>query len=200
MPTPSIAVLTVTLDDVVPKVTRRVVVPGDIRLDRLHMVIQVVMGWTNSHLFEFRIGGAGWGIPDPDGIHDGPMDAGKARLNSELARSGRKSFNYIYDYGDNWSHTVKVEKIATMSEGQSTFILLEAGGRCPPEDCGGAPGYERLLETLADPDDEEHKDMIAWCGGPFDPTRVDLPALQANLDRLARRWLPRVRAPGKRRS
>jgi hypothetical protein len=57
-----------------------------------------------------------------------------------------------------------------MSEGQSTFILLEAGGRCPPEDCGGAPGYERLLEILADPDDEEHGDMIAWCGGPFDPT------------------------------
>ncbi len=200
MPTPSIAVLRITLDDVVPKVIRRVVVPGDIRLDRLHLVIQVIMGWTDSHLFEFRIGDAGWGIPDPDGIHDGPMDAGKARLNTILARSGRKSFNYIYDYGDNWSHTVKVEKIATMSEGQSTFILLEAAGRCPPEDCGGAPGYQRLLETLADPDDEEHEDMIAWCGGPFDPTRVDLPALQANLDRLARRWLPLVRAPEKRRS
>jgi hypothetical protein len=87
-----------------------------------------------------------------------------------------------------------------MSEGRSTFILLEASGRCPPEDCGGAPGYERLLETLADPDDEEHEDMIAWCGGSFDPTRVDLPALQANLDRLARRWLPRGRTPEKRRS
>jgi hypothetical protein len=191
MATPSIAVLTVTLDDVVL---------DDIRLDRLHMVIQAAMGWTNSHLFEFQIGGAGSGIPDTDDLHDGPMDAGKARFNTELARSGRKSFNYIYDYGDNWSHTVKVEKIATMSEGQSTFILLEAGGRCPPEDCGGAPGYGRLLETLADPDDGKHEDKIAWCGGPFDPTRVDLPALQANLDRLARRWLPCVRARGKRRS
>src|SRR4051812_32202318 len=73
MTTPSVAVLRITLDDVVPRVIRRVVVPGDIRLDRLRLVIQVVMGWTSSHLFEFRIGAAGWGTPDPDGIYDGPM-------------------------------------------------------------------------------------------------------------------------------
>ena len=86
MPTPSIAVLRITLDDVEPKVMRRIAVPANIRLDRLHLVIQAVMGWTNSHLYEFRIGGAGWGIPDPDGIYDGPMDASKARLNAALTQ------------------------------------------------------------------------------------------------------------------
>ncbi|MBV9511441.1 MAG: plasmid pRiA4b ORF-3 family protein [Caulobacteraceae bacterium] len=77
MPTPSAAVLKITLDDVEPTVMRRVVVPADIRLDRLHLIIQAAMGWTNSHLYEFRIGGAGWGEPDPDGLYDGPLDAKK---------------------------------------------------------------------------------------------------------------------------
>lgn len=196
MPTPSVAVLKITLDAVEPKVMRRIVVPADIRLDRLHLAIQAVMGWTNSHLYEFRIGDAGWGIPDPDGFYDGPMDARKARLGSALAEAGRNTFKYLYDFGDSWSHTVKVEKITPAIEATSTFLLLEAVGRCPPEDCGGPPGYERLLEILADPNDEEHDEMFTWCG-PFDPTRIDLPALQAILGRLARRWTPRTRASAK---
>ncbi len=143
MSKPSVAVLKITLDDVEPNVMRRIVVPADIRLDRLHLVIQAAMGWTNSHLYEFRIGGAGWGEPDPDGFYDGPLDAKKGRLSAVLADAGRKTFSYLYDFGDGWSHTVKLEKIAPAIEGESDVLLLDAVGRCPPEDCGGAPGYER---------------------------------------------------------
>jgi Plasmid pRiA4b ORF-3-like protein len=195
----SIAVLKITLDHVEPKVTRRIVVPSDIRLDRLHLAIQAAMGWTNSHLYEFRIGGAGWGEPDPDGIYDGPLDARKARLAAVLADAGRKAFTYVYDFGDGWDHTIKLEKIAPAIDGEPTLLLLEAAGRCPPEDCGGPPGYERLLEILADPEDEEHDETLTWCGGPFDPTRPDLAALEAAVNRLARRWNPRPRAPTKAR-
>ena len=193
----SVAVLKITLDHVEPKVMRRIVVPADIRLDRLHLAIQVAMGWTNSHLYEFRIGGVGWGEPDPDGIYDGPLDARKARLAAVLADAGRKTFSYVYDFGDGWDHTIKLEKIVPAIEGEPVLLLLEAAGRCPPEDCGGPSGYERLLQILADPEDEEHDEMLTWCGGPFDPTRADLPALEADIDRLARRWAPRPRASAK---
>ena len=193
----SLAVLMITLDDVEPKVMRRIVVSADIRLDRLHLAIQAAMGWTNSHLYEFRIGGAGWGEPDPDGVYDGPLDAKKGRLRAALVDAGRKTFSYLYDFGDGWSHTVKLEKIVPMIEGEPMVLLLEAAGRCPPEDCGGPPRYERLLEILADPDDEEHDEMLTWCGGPFDPTRADVPALEVDIDRLARRWSPRPRATAK---
>ena len=81
------------------------------------------MGWINSHLYEFRIGGAGWGEPDPDGIYDGPMDAKKGRLAAVLADAGRKTFSYIYDFGDGWDHTVKLEKIAPAIDGEPTFLL-----------------------------------------------------------------------------
>src|ERR1700758_236128 len=188
MPKPSLAVLKITLDDVAPKVTRRVVVPANIRLDRLHLIFQAVMGWTNSHLYEFRIGGGGWGIPDPDGLYEGPMDAGKMRLDAALAEAGRKTFSYLYDFGDSWAHTIKVEKIMPAIDGASSYLLLDAAGRCPPEDCGGPPGYERLLEIIADPEDEEHHEMLTWCGGLFDPNRADVPALQSDLDRTTKRW------------
>ena len=188
----SLAVLKITLDDVEPKVMRRIVVRSDIRLDRLHLAIQATMGWTNSHLYEFRIGGAGWGEPDPDGIYDGPMDAKTGRLSAVLVDAGRKTFNYIYDFGDGWSHTVKLEKIVPMIEGEAALLLLDTVGRRPPEDCGGPPGYERLLEILADPNDDEHDAMLTWCGGPFDPTRADVPTLEAAVDLLARRSSPRA--------
>lgn len=194
MPTPSVAVLKITLDDVRPTVMRRIVVPANIRLDRLHLVIQAAMGWTNSHLYEFRIGGAGWGEPDPDGGYDGPLDAKKGRLSAVLADAGRKTFSYLYDFGDAWSHTVKLEKIAPGIQGESNILLLDADGRCPPEDCGGAPGYENLLEILADPDHEEHEETLTWCGGRFDPARADRPVLEGSIERLTRRWAARSRA------
>ena len=193
----SVAVLKITLDHVEPKVMRRIVVPSDIRLDRLHLAIHAAMGWTNSHLYEFRFGGAGWGEPDPDGIYDGPQDAKKARLAAVLADAGRKTFRYLYDFGDGWDHTIKLEKIVPAIEGEPSVLLLEALGRCPPEDCGGPSGYERLLQILADPEDEEHDETLTWCGGPFDPGRPDLLALEADIDRLARRWTPRPRASAK---
>jgi len=200
MPTPSVAVLKITLDEVEPTVMRRIVVPADIRLDRLHLVIQAAMGWTNSHLYEFRIGGAGWGEPDPDGLYDGPLEAKKGRLSAVLADAGRKTLSYLYDFGDGWSHTVKLEKIAPGIEGEPNILLIDAVGRCPPEDCGGAPGYENLLEILADPEHEEHEETLVWCGGLFDPARAYLPELEGALDRLARRWGPRPRTVPKRKA
>ena len=200
MPTPSVAVLEITLDEVEPTIMRRIVVPSDMRLNRLHLVIQAAMGWTNSHLYEFQIGGAGWGEPDPDGIHDGPLEARKGRLAAVLADAGRKTFRYLYDFGDSWSHTVKLEKIAPAIEGESNILLLEAVGRCPPEDCGGAPGYERLLKILADPDNEAHEETRQWCGGQFDPARANFPALEGAVDRLAHRWAPRSRGLAKSRA
>jgi len=149
--------LKITHNDVKPTVLRRVVVPIGIRLDRLHSVMQAAVGWTNSHLWEFRARDTGWGPKDADdGFGDGPLDASKTTLLGVLEDTGVKTVAYLYDFGDGWEHTVKVERIFAAVAGLETPFLLEASGRCPPEDIGGPWGYAEFLEAIADPNHERH--------------------------------------------
>ena len=142
--------LKVTLNDVEPKVLRRIEVPADIKLDRLHLTLQAALGWTNSHLFEIRARDVGWGQPSPD-WPDGPLDARKAKLIDVLEDAGTKTLRYLYDYGDGWEHTIKVERMAPAEPDAVYPRLIEASGRCPPEDVGGPWGYGEMLEALKIP-------------------------------------------------
>jgi hypothetical protein len=132
MSTAAIARLKITLDEVRPLGMRRLEVPLSIRLDRLHLAIQAAMGWTNSHLYEIRAKDTGWGIPDPD-WGDGPLDARKARLIDVLEDVGAKTLKYLYDSGDGWEHTIKVERLIDPLPGMAYPRLLEAAGRVHPK-------------------------------------------------------------------
>ena len=88
---------------------------------------------------------------------------------------------YIYDYGDNWQHKVKVEKIVMLDTPILFAVCIAGANACPPEDVGGAPGYEKFLEDLADPDHAEHEMLSEWIGGPFDPTAFDIDQVNQRL-------------------
>ncbi|MGD0386848.1 MAG: plasmid pRiA4b ORF-3 family protein [Solirubrobacteraceae bacterium] len=185
--TAAVLCLKVTLDDVEPKVLRRIEVPADIKLDRLHLTLQAALGWTNSHLFEIRARDVGWGIPSPD-WPDGPLDARKVKLIDVLEDAGTKTLRYLYDYGDGWEHTIKVERMIPADTNIAYPRLIEASGRCPPEDVGGPWGYAEMLEALADPDHERHAEIREWVGDDFDPHAFDAEPLRANVAALAKRW------------
>lgn len=184
----TVACLKITLDDVKPAVLRRIEVPLGIRLDRLHLAIQAAMGWSNSHLYEIRARDIGWGDPDPDG-GDGPLDARKARLIDVLEDVGVKTLRYIYDFGDGWDHTIKIERITDAVPGVAYPRLVEAAGRCPPEDVGGPWGYAEFLEAINDPKHERHVELMDWIGDDFDPNVVDTDHLADNLTALAKKWV-----------
>jgi hypothetical protein len=197
----SIAFIKITLDWIEPAVPRRLEVPLDLRLDRLHQTVQAAMGWTDSHLWGFEAGGATFGPPMPDdGFGDTPINARKVTLKSVLEDTGRKTFHYTYDYGDNWEHVIKVETIGNADPDVLYPRLLAASGACPPEDVGGAHGYEEFLAALDDPGYERHEEFVEWYGDTFDPTAVDTDAIKAELSRLAKRWnrKPPVRKPTSR--
>lgn len=183
----SIARLKITLDYIKPVVLRRVDVPVAIRLDRLHLVIQAAMGWTDSHMYEFRVRDSAWGMPDP-GWHDGRRSAAGTRLADVLASTGTKTLSYLYDFGDDWSHKIRVEQILPPTPGTLYPQLLAAAGRCPPEDIGGPPGYWEFLEAIGDPAHESHAELSEWYGGDFDPGDPGIDQLAADVAALAKPW------------
>lgn len=194
-----IARLRIALDDVEPAVMRRIEVPLTIRLDRLHLALQAALGWTDSHLYEVRARNLGWGLPDPD-WGDGPLDARKARLLDMIEDTGVKSFRYLYDFGDGWEHTIKIERITDAVPGIAYPRLIEAVGRCPPEDIGGPWGYGDFLDAIADPKHERHAEFKEWIGGPFDPKAVDSEGHAHALAALAKQWARKTAATRRKKT
>lgn len=182
----SVARLKVVLDHVEPKVTRRFEVPVTIRLSRLHAVLQIILGWTDSHLYEFSFRDVRYGIPDPE-WGERCIDARSTSLTRAIRDSNTLSFNYLYDFGDGWTHSIKVEKIEPAIAGLDYPFLIQASGRCPPEDVGGPHAYAEFLNIVADPKHPEHDQLRTWAGGSFDPQFVDIAAIDRKLNDLRRR-------------
>ena len=159
--------ITISLDNITPTVWRQIIVPSTITLLQLHNAIQSAMGWTSSHLFAIEIGEKRYGYLDPDfGL---TVDAAKQTLDRALPNVGDQA-RYEYDFGDSWSHTLTVDAIETSD---NTPAVLAGANACPPEDCGGWPGYEHLLDVQSDPDHERHHEIREWLGYTFDPTAFD---------------------------
>jgi hypothetical protein len=162
----------ITLMDTRPPIWRRIRV-GDCTLDKLHEHIQTSMGWTNSHLNHFRIGGTLYGDPMLLQETFGELryeDSTTARLSDILPASGeRASFEYEYDFGDGWLHEVLFEGRLQAEPGKTYPLCLEGARACPPEDVGGVWGYVDFLAAIADPENEQHEEMREWIGRKFDP-------------------------------
>ncbi|AJY27280.1 MULTISPECIES: plasmid pRiA4b ORF-3 family protein [Burkholderia] len=167
-------VLRVELKYIKPAIWRRIVVPGSIRLGKLHVVLQLAMGWEGGHLHEFVFGETNYGEPDDFGFQSDPPMLNEARVTLSKALGGLKSFTYIYDYGDNWQHRIKVEKALVPDPDMRRPMCLDGQNACPPEDVGGVPGYADFLGAITDPTHEEHDHFLEWCGGSFDPAAFDL--------------------------
>lgn len=188
-----IARLRVEIDEVEPAVVRRVEVPVAIRLDDLHFVLQIAIGWQNCHPFEFRVGETAWGLLDRDDPAVSPLAAETATLADLLALAG--TFRYDYVYGEDWTHTVVLEGTAPADPAVVYPRLISAQGRCPPADIGGAMGYETFLRAIADPAHLHHEGMIEWDDPDFDPDVVDEKAIRANLANLGKYLGRRKAAP-----
>ena len=141
--------LEVALLCILPPVWRRMQVRSDIMLTRLHRVLQTAMGWTDSHLHRFESADRQYGVPDPHGELDFG-DERRVRLNRLLKETGDRML-YVYGFGDGWEHDILLERAFDPDPG-ARYPRVVAGERsCPPEDCGGPPGYERFLTILSDP-------------------------------------------------
>ncbi len=195
-PATAVVRLKITLDEVTPAVVRRVEVPLALTLDRLHLLIQAAMGWDDDHLYGFRVkvrGGAMFGVPDPD--WDDIGDVAKTTVRTLLDAANGKRIVYTYDFGDDWHHAIVAGKPTAPKADIAYPRLVEAVGRCPPEDCGGPWGYMEMCAVLADASHPRHGDMVEWMGEDFDPLTFDPAVRIAAVAALAKGWSRKRRAP-----
>src|SRR6266545_1868672 len=156
------------------------------------------MGWTDSHLHQFKIGDARFAEPDHE-YEPGPIDYRRLTLD-QIARHRGSSCIYEYDFGDSWEHLIEVEDELPIESVHAPVPRCLGGERaCPPEDCGGPPGYAEFLEAIRDPRHPEHDGHLEWVGGAFDPETFDVERVNRSLGRFAPRPAPLTRG-GRRRS
>lgn len=178
--------LKVTLCACHVKIWRKVVVPANIKLNELHNIIQDVMGWHNAHLHEFIILGMHYGVPHPEDWEE-VLPEKKFRLN-QLVKLGWDQFEYVYDFGDDWRHTIKVESFDYKDDSGKTIFCLNGKGTCPPEDVGSSYGYDDFCDAINDKSHPEHNEMREWvhgfCGYPEDtawPDGFEIDRINARL-------------------
>jgi hypothetical protein len=181
----------IALRDVEPLVWRRIEVPSTYSFWDLHVGIQDAMGWQDYHLHAFRVRDLQSGdveeigIPDPDGF--GPdFVAGWERQIADYFRQVGDAAEYEYDFGDGWVHQVTLEAIGNRQVGVKYPRCLDGARACPPEDSGGPPGYAALIEAVAEPSREAHRELVEWAGANFDPGAFD--AAKVRFDNPKRRW------------
>lgn len=176
--------LYVELEWVQPKVWRRFLVPITIELPQLHVMLLWSTGWDGGHIHEFVFGHDDYAALEPNmDLPDGALNEEGVTLREALG--ARKTFVYVYDYGDNWRHKVKVEKIVTLDMPIDRAVCIGGENACPPEDVGGAPGYKEFLEALADPAHPDHAELKARIGRDFDPKEF-------SVDEVNRRLTPEI--------
>jgi len=169
----------VTLRGSRPPIWRRFLVQSDVTLYKLHHILQVVMGWTDSHLHQYRIRNTYYGEPN-DEFGMRRQNEKKVRLN-ELLRKPKDRMVYEYDFGDGWEHEVILEKIIPSQNKIIYPHCIDGKMNCPPEDCGGIGGFENLLEILKNPKHKEYKGYIEWLGDDYNPTYFDVDLTNKDL-------------------
>jgi hypothetical protein len=175
-PAETVYQLKITLFGATPPIWRRIQV-NDCTLDKLHEYIQTAMGWSNSHLHQFKLGEQLYG--DPELMQENfeeleYLDSTTTKISDILPKKGKRfSFVYEYDFGDSWEHEVLVEGVVQSESKVKYPLCLEGARACPPDDCGGVWGYADFLEAIHNKDHEQHEEMLEWIGGRFDSEDFD---------------------------
>jgi len=179
----------VDLDTSKPPIWRRLELRSDLTLDIVHQVLQAAFAWTDSHLYRFSLGGGPFDARSqfflcPWDVEEGEDDgaaAAQVRLDETLQEAG-DVLQYVYDYGDSWELTLRLEEVGQASPDSPAAIALDGRRAAPPDDCGGMTDAESLAEILADPAHFDLDELNQVLQGPYfmlrdygvDPRLVDL--------------------------
>ncbi|MGP8215046.1 MAG: plasmid pRiA4b ORF-3 family protein [Bacteroidia bacterium] len=180
----SIIQVKITLENIKPLIWRRLLISSCTTFYELHHILQIAFGWKNHHLFQFKIEDYYIGIPDPDYDIGGVIkmiDAKDVVMDKILTEKGYE-ITYEYDFGNNWKHTIIVEKFLNVEPGICSPSCMAGKRAAPPEDCGGVKGYYSIMETIIDKNHKEYKRLMG--NRAFNPEYFNIDRVNNQLARL----------------
>ena len=188
-------IVRIDLDGAQPPIWRRLRLASDLTLPQLHEIMQVAMGWTDSHLHHFVMGPDARDVyrvqhfPTAFDIEEGDegIPEAEVRLDQVIAKPGHRLF-YEYDFGDGWWHTIKLEKVEPWNEGDPDAFCLAGRNACPPEDVGGLGGYAEVLDMLSGGTDNYDREyvlqVLTWMPPDFHPEAFSVDEVNTALASL----------------
>ena len=203
---PKIFQLKITIKDIKPPIWRRILISNHTNFYELHLAIQEFFNWGNYHLHEFhfpydrnpnhkiRLLGLDpeGNIPDDvDGDFLSYYDAQEDEVRvCNVFSKNRRTVGYLYDFGDNWEHSIKLEKVYPFKKGFKEPSCVGGKRAAPPEDCGGSWGYQDLLEILKNKRHPEHEEMKEWVGSTFNPEKMDVQIFKMTPRQIEEKYGP----------
>ncbi|ASB47853.1 plasmid pRiA4b ORF-3 family protein [Alkalitalea saponilacus] len=171
---PKIYQVKITLNGIEPTVWRELRIPSDLFLHDFHKVIQTTMGWENGHLHQFMKNGRIFGFADdePESRSDKFMDYTSIRVMDILKKDG-ETIRYLYDFGDYWMHEIILEAILEPDADVYYPICIDGARNCPPEDCGGPPGYQEMMKIFNHPGHPDREMLLEWLDEEWEPEEFD---------------------------
>jgi hypothetical protein len=179
---PAVYTMKITLLGSNPQIWRRFTVSNMISLGEFHDILQIVMGWTDSHLHIIEVGDNQFSLVDDDGEMPPDCDDEERVLLGQVLKKKGAKLIYEYDLGDGWTHAVTLEKITLIASGEyPTPEVLAGENACPPEDSGGIDSYYDAVEQLSGAPTEDNEDLREWYGEDFDPCRFNVDEVNKQL-------------------
>lgn len=196
----SVLEVRVTLVDSEPEIWRRFELWGSLTLGQVHQVLQAAYGWEDAHLHRFvasdpfaplqPVDGEFPEVPQwlPGQQCEEPGDRPEEDCSlDQLLELGSGEAFYEYDFGDSWLHQLELVSRRPADENSPPARLIDGARRGPLEDSGGFPGYEEIMDALADPSHPNHAEQSSWVADmtgsaePIDPAFLDIPAVNRAL-------------------
>lgn len=175
----------ISLIDSDPEIYRIVEVPSDIRLENFAAVINTAMGWEGYHMHLFQKGKTIYTTEESDDdllfAPDKTVNSYSLSLGEILTRKG-SHIEYEYDFGDSWRHLITLESQQAYKKDETQGVfLIDGANACPPEDCGGIYGYQKMLEALKQPHSKAAKEYREWLGKNFNAHKFNAKKVEREL-------------------
>ncbi|MBK9321644.1 MAG: plasmid pRiA4b ORF-3 family protein [Bdellovibrionaceae bacterium] len=147
----------ISLNNTQPEVWRRIQILEGASLRTLHYAIQDVFWWRGTHSYIFNVGDEKYADPEYDYEFEGWLDDSKIKISRIVEK--HSEFEFIYDFGDWWSHKVIFEGAVNADLKEKYPVCIGGKYAAPPEDCGGPPGFEEFRTVIANPKSSKHKEL-----------------------------------------